>query len=238
MICTLYDFREYLRTIKEIRKRKKDSSAGNKCCNTRLLSLLGAIYPYKSLAILKGKRELLDYSGDYSILVNDLEIREMDYRKFPPTFKKRCMLRPWSMRDDARISGSKNGVPGTCRPSEPVPSRSHVTRVSPFRDVQWDTIFKYSWILLKPQSRCCELYFGRKRNRKHFMVGVCLYSFGFIRLESDVNLLCLERIIIFLAVYICPSRTETFTEKNIKFWINNRFSAINLIVTSHRLIQK
>lgn len=68
-------------------------------------------------------------------------------------------------------------APGTCRPPEPVPSESHVTRVSPFRDIQSSTIFKYTLNLIKTTVTLPRLYFGRKRNRERFAVGVCLDSF-------------------------------------------------------------
>jgi len=95
-------------------------------------------------------------------------------------------------------------APGTCRPPEPVPL-SHVTRVSPFQDIQSNTIFKYSLNLIKV---ALSLYFERKRNRERLTMRVCLDSFRLILLESVVNLLCLERIIIFLAanvihIYMC-----------------------------------
>lgn len=64
------------------------------------------ISEYESLTMLEDKRESLDYKGDYSILANDPEIKEANYRKFPFIYKKR----PRSTRDDARISGSENGT--------------------------------------------------------------------------------------------------------------------------------
>jgi len=88
-------------------------------------------------------------------------------------------------------------APGTCRPPEPVPL-SHVTRVSPFQDIQSSTIFKYSLNLIKV-TVALSLYFERKRNRKRFTVELCLDSFRLILLKSVVNLLCLERISILLA---------------------------------------
>lgn len=54
-------------------------------------------------------------------------------------------------------------------------------------------------------------------------------KFGHIQLESDVNLLSLEHIIIFLAINAVHIRPRTETEETNKILINNRFSAINSI---------
>lgn len=159
----------------------------------------------------------------YLLTIRRLEKRTIENFLF--TCKKRRTVLGQCETTQGFQDRKTSPAPWTCRPREPVPE-SHVTRISPFQDIQWSRFFKYSVNLIKTAVASC---ISGENAIVNVLMEICLDSFKHIRLESGVNLLSLERIIIFLTVNV-PRGLRRLQKKRIKFRVNNRFSVINSLL--------